>query len=103
VAYFWAQYEGLKSCRAAARISGGGKGCTWGCLGLGDCDRACDFDAIRMNKFGLPVGDEEKCVACNDCTGRSYARVTTCRIEDAHYVIVGQGSVVSTAEAVADY
>ncbi len=66
VAYFRAKYEGLKSCRAAA-VAGGGKGCTWGCLGLGDCDRSCDFDAIHMNKYGLPVVDEDLCVACNDC------------------------------------
>ncbi|MCP5416680.1 MAG: RnfABCDGE type electron transport complex subunit B [Chromatiaceae bacterium] len=67
VAYFRAEYSGLKSCRAAALISGGGKGCTWGCLGLGDCEAVCEFDAIHMNKYGLPVVSEEKCVACSDC------------------------------------
>lgn len=67
VAYFRAEYKGLKSCRAAAVVAGGGKGCTWGCLGLGDCERACEFDAIHMNKYGLPVVDEDKCVACSDC------------------------------------
>ncbi len=36
-------------------------------------------------------------------TGRSYARVGTYRLDDAEYVIVGQGSVVSNAEAVADH
>ncbi len=36
-------------------------------------------------------------------TGRHYGRITTYRIEDAEYLIVGQGSVVTTAEAVADY
>lgn len=67
VAYFRAQYSGLKSCRAAALVSGGGKGCTWGCLGLGDCESVCEFDAIHMNKFSLPVVNEDNCVACNDC------------------------------------
>jgi RnfABCDGE-type electron transport complex B subunit len=62
-----ARYEGLKTCRAAAVVAGGGKGCFWGCLGLGDCEEVCDFDAIRMNQFSLPVVDEEKCTACNDC------------------------------------
>ncbi|MBC8258087.1 MAG: Fe-S cluster protein [SAR324 cluster bacterium] len=66
VAYFRAKYEGLKSCRAAA-VAGGGKGCTWGCLGLADCETSCDFDAIQMNKFGLPVVNENLCVACSDC------------------------------------
>ncbi len=58
---------GLKTCRGAAVVSGGTKDCNWGCLGLGDCRRACDFDAIRMNDNELPVVDMDKCVACNDC------------------------------------
>ncbi|HSC58188.1 MAG TPA: 2-oxoacid:acceptor oxidoreductase family protein, partial [Gemmatimonadales bacterium] len=36
-------------------------------------------------------------------TGRRYARVGGYRLEDAEYVIVGQGSVVANAEAVADH
>ncbi|MCB1121337.1 MAG: 4Fe-4S binding protein, partial [Verrucomicrobiae bacterium] len=60
-------YSGLKSCRAAVAAGGGGKACAWGCLGLADCEVSCDFDAIHMDKHGLPVVDEDKCVACNDC------------------------------------
>jgi Na+-translocating ferredoxin:NAD+ oxidoreductase RNF subunit RnfB len=62
-----ANYQGLSSCQAAALVSGGGKGCFWGCLGHGDCDKVCDFDAITMNEFGLPVVDNDKCTACGDC------------------------------------
>ncbi len=62
-----AEYLGFESCRAAAVVSGGGKGCSWGCLGLADCDIACTFDAIHMNSNGLPVVDIEKCTACGDC------------------------------------
>ena len=36
-------------------------------------------------------------------TGRQYARVMTYRCEDADYLIVGQGSLIPSAEAVADY
>ncbi len=60
-------YEGFASCRAAAVTGGGGKGCAWGCLGLGDCEIACTFDAIHMNQNGLPVVKVDKCTACNDC------------------------------------
>jgi len=67
VARHHVQYAGLESCRAAAVVSGGGKGCTWGCLGLADCMRVCNFDAIRMNAQGLPVVNDEKCTACGDC------------------------------------
>jgi pyruvate-ferredoxin/flavodoxin oxidoreductase len=38
-----------------------------------------------------------------ELTGRRYARVMTYRADDADYLIVGQGSVIPSAEAVADY
>ena len=39
VAVQQAEYRGLTTCGAAAAVAGGGKGCTWGCLGFGDCAR----------------------------------------------------------------
>ncbi len=62
-----AAYRGLRSCRAASLVSGGGKECTWGCLGLADCESVCEFDSITMDLHGLPVVDESKCTACGDC------------------------------------
>lgn len=62
-----ARYQGLKSCRAAALVSGGDKGCVWGCLGLADCEVSCDFKAIRMDRFSLPQVDAARCTACGDC------------------------------------
>ncbi len=62
-----AAYEGLRSCAAAALVGAGGKACSWGCLGLADCQVACSFDAIHMNDEGLPVVDIHKCTACGDC------------------------------------
>lgn len=67
VARHRARYEGLPSCTGASLVAGGGKGCFWGCLGLGDCETACDFEAITMNEHGLPVVDEGRCTACGDC------------------------------------
>jgi Na+-translocating ferredoxin:NAD+ oxidoreductase subunit B len=62
-----ALYQGLGTCRAAATVGGGGKSCSWGCLGLADCRSVCDFDAITMDAHSLPVVDEERCTACGDC------------------------------------
>ena len=62
-----ASYRGLGTCRAAALVGGGGKSCSWACLGLGDCQMVCDFDAIEMNEFSLPVVVEDHCTACNAC------------------------------------
>ena len=67
VAWNRARYQGLDTCRGAALVAGGGKGCAWGCLGLADCARVCEFDAIHMDEVGLPVVDEAKCTACGDC------------------------------------
>ncbi|MFO7587913.1 MAG: (Fe-S)-binding protein [Gemmatimonadota bacterium] len=60
-------YDGIASCAAAVAVSGGGKACPWGCVGLADCAVSCDFDAIRMNEFDLPEVDVDKCTACGDC------------------------------------
>ncbi len=67
VAEQYARYEGFESCRAATTIAGGAKGCTYGCLGLADCEVSCTFDAIRMADNGLPVVDFDLCTGCGDC------------------------------------
>ncbi len=67
VAVQQAEYRGLATCGAAAAVAAGGKGCVWGCLGLADCERSCDFGAIRMSATGLPVVDPVACTACGDC------------------------------------
>ncbi|MGD8698825.1 MAG: (Fe-S)-binding protein [Gemmatimonadales bacterium] len=62
-----AEYIGLDTCGAAAAVAAGGKGCAWSCLGLADCERVCDYDAIYMNHYGLPVVIPDRCTACGDC------------------------------------
>jgi H+/Na+-translocating ferredoxin:NAD+ oxidoreductase subunit B len=62
-----AHYDGAASCLAAAQVAGGSKGCAWGCLGFGDCERVCDFAAISMDRYSIPLVDTDKCTACGDC------------------------------------
>lgn len=62
-----AKYIGISTCRGAALVNGGAKGCSWGCLGLADCERVCSFKAIHINRDGLPVVNEALCTACGDC------------------------------------
>nr|VFK22958.1 MAG: electron transport complex, RnfABCDGE type, B subunit [Candidatus Kentron sp. MB]VFK26560.1 MAG: electron transport complex, RnfABCDGE type, B subunit [Candidatus Kentron sp. MB]VFK74549.1 MAG: electron transport complex, RnfABCDGE type, B subunit [Candidatus Kentron sp. MB] len=62
-----AEYRGFDGCAAAAVVAGGGKGCLFGCLGLGDCVAECAFGAIRMDQDSLPVVELDKCTACGDC------------------------------------
>ena len=70
-----ARYEGSPTCAAAALSQHGGRSCSYGCLGLGDCERACGFGAIRMNEEGLPEVDPERCTACGDCVSACPARL----------------------------
>ena len=61
-------YDGAASCAVTSSLYSGETGCQYGCLGHGDCVRACDFDAIHMdNETGLPYVTDDKCTACNAC------------------------------------
>ncbi len=60
-------YLGIATCQAAFAMYGGRRVCEIGCLGYGDCIRACQFDAIDMDAQGFPVVDETKCVGCGAC------------------------------------
>lgn len=53
-------------CHTANRLSGGIKGCTFGCLGFGSCVSKCQFDAISIQN-GIAVVDHEKCTNCGAC------------------------------------
>ncbi len=59
------EYRGEKTCRAVNMVAGV-QGCTYGCLGYGDCARACNYDAIHVID-GLATVDYEKCVGCGAC------------------------------------
>ncbi len=60
-------YDGPPSCASANALYAGESGCPFGCLGLGDCVRSCNFDAIYVDKeTGLPV-IKDSCVACGAC------------------------------------
>lgn len=61
-------YDGSQSCAIASTLYGGETGCSFGCLGYGDCVQACAFDAIHINPAtGLAEVDEEKCTSCGAC------------------------------------
>ena len=62
-----AEYEGFRDCLAASKVGGNGPvACKFGCLGFGNCVKACKYDAISV-KDGCAVVDREKCVGCKAC------------------------------------
>lgn len=61
------EYHGIIDCKEASFLPGAGpKSCSYGCMGLGTCVRACPFDAIEI-KDGIAVIIEEKCTSCGNC------------------------------------
>lgn len=60
-------YYGVTDCKEAVIAMGGNKGCMYGCLGMGTCERICPFDAIHVNDEGIAEVDEEKCTGCSKC------------------------------------
>ncbi len=61
------EYYGVTDCTAASYLQGGGsKQCTFGCLGLGSCVKACMFGAIDIID-GIAVINEDKCTSCGMC------------------------------------
>jgi len=62
------EYDGVKHCFIAHNLYSGETGCSWGCLGFGDCEVSCEFDAIKVNQVTkLPEVDEDKCTSCGAC------------------------------------
>lgn len=62
-----AEYNGIKTCRAVKLSINGLKACDWACIGFGDCEAVCPFDAIHMEADGLPHVDYSKCTGCGMC------------------------------------
>jgi RnfABCDGE-type electron transport complex B subunit len=61
-------YTGASDCRISNNLYIGETDCSYGCLGFGDCERACSFDALHIDVLtGLPVILDDKCIACGAC------------------------------------
>lgn len=60
------QYQGLKSCAAVSTMSSSTNQCDFGCIGFGDCAKACQYGAISLDD-GVAKIDPQKCVGCSKC------------------------------------
>jgi Na+-translocating ferredoxin:NAD+ oxidoreductase RNF subunit RnfB len=61
-------YTGIPTCRGA-KIAGGIKLCSYGCMGFGDCVDVCKFGALSMTDNRIPKVDFAKCTGCGLCIG----------------------------------
>lgn len=60
------EYQGIEDCFAASQVFAGSKSCAYGCLGLGNCVKACQFGALVIEN-GIARVNECLCVACGRC------------------------------------
>lgn len=59
-------YKGVETCKAANMLYAGTSDCNYGCLGFGDCQRACPYGAIKVHN-GCAVVNADICTACSVC------------------------------------
>ena len=61
------RYSGPEDCRAAMLFGGkSNKLCTFACIGMGNCVKACQFDSMHIVN-GVAKVDRSKCVGCGAC------------------------------------
>ena len=59
-------YEGTQTCAGAEIMFGGPGECTFGCMGFGDCQRVCQYNAICIEN-GIAHVDPRICKGCGAC------------------------------------
>lgn len=61
-------YDGVLSCSIENALYQGESDCIYGCLGCGDCVKACPFGAMSIKETGaIPEIDLDKCTGCGKC------------------------------------
>lgn len=83
-------FSGPRSCAIEAATFAGPTDCPYGCLGCGDCVKACPHGAMSMNpETGLPQVDFKKCVGCGACV-KACPRglMHLCELHQAHHTVV---------------
>lgn len=60
------EYDGIQSCSASTFLAGGISSCRYGCMGMGDCVKACAYGAVTICN-GVAKIDPLKCRGCSKC------------------------------------
>lgn len=77
-----AAYDGPPSCAIESFLGCGESACPVGCLGCGDCVKACPYDALHLDAAtGLPVVDADACTGCGVCVKSCPRRLIELRLK----------------------
>ena len=82
-----AEYDGIKTCKAATMVYAGGNSCAYGCLGFGDCAEACPANAI-CTIDGIAHIDSSKCLGCGICKNICPKQIIKMIPQDATSVVM---------------
>ena len=84
-------YEGAMDCLAATKVAGRGHTiCKYGCLGFGNCVKACQYDAIHVVD-GVARVDFDKCVGCMSCAA-ACPRGIIANVEYGEHIVISCSS-----------
>ncbi len=61
-----AEYDGVRTCKAASMLYGGPMDCKYGCIGCGDCAKICPVNAICVDD-NLARVNKNICIGCGLC------------------------------------
>ena len=79
-------YYGPRDCRAAMLFGNrGDKACSFACVGLGNCVKACQFGAMKISD-GIAKVDRSKCVGCGACVDACPKKIVKLLPERQRYV-----------------
>jgi len=81
------KFQGDQTCAAAKLLFSGDGSCAYGCLGYGDCAKACPEKAITVVDELARV-DPAKCIACGICVRTCPQHIIAIR-QEAMPIVVG--------------
>ncbi len=80
------EYEGVNDCVTISMLNGGNFECSNACLGAGNCERKCPFDAISIVD-GVAVIDTENCTGCGVCVDVCPKNIIKIYKNTSHHVV----------------
>lgn len=80
------EYRGIETCAAASMAQEGPAACGYGCVGLGDCVRACKFNAIYIY-HGVADVIAARCTACGMCAAACPKKLIELVPVKAHHMV----------------